>query len=124
MGGFAVTLALPSWLNSSSRFQAGKSEKGNSPGDGHTREAEAAAAAGASADGEATIFKPPEEHLLPSTVFNHHHQELVDNYGKKSRRGTEFQLKLVCVSHTPVQASATFCTRFLQLINKKSQLYL
>lgn len=99
----------------------GKSWRGDSPGDGHTREAEAAAAAGAGGDGEVTIFKPSEEHLLPSTLFNHHHQELVDNYGKKSRRRGEFQLELACVSHMPVQASATSCTAFLQLVLPNQQ---
>lgn len=84
------------------------------------REAKAAAAAGTSADLEATVFKPPEEHLLTSTLFNHHYQELVDNYGKKSRRGRKCQLEL-CVFRIPVQASAAFRPGFLQLELCKQQ---
>lgn len=83
--------------------------KGNSPSDAHTREAKAAAAAGTSADLEVTIFKPPEEQLLTSALFNHHQQELVDNYGKKSKRQRKCQLQLVCASlaclHRPVLPS-------------------
>lgn len=74
--------------------------KGNSPRDAHTGQAQAAATAGPRADLEVTIFKPFQEQLLTPTLFYHHHQELVDDYGKKSRRGRKSQLKLFCPSLT------------------------
>lgn len=70
--------------------------KGNSPSDAHTGQAQAAATAGPRTDLEVTVFKPFQEQLLTPALFNHHHQELVDNYGKKSRRGRKSQLKLSC----------------------------
>lgn len=86
-GGPCCKPGLAKWAEFQQPFSSWEILKGNSPSDAHAREAKAAAAAGTGADLEVTIFKPLEEQLLTSTIFNHHHQELVDNYGKKSRRG-------------------------------------
>lgn len=98
------------------RFSSWETLKGNSPSDAHTREAKTAAAAGPRADLEATIFEPPEEHLLAPALFNHHHQELVDNYGKKTRRERKRQLERTSCLPLAHACTGQSCPGFLNFL--------
>lgn len=122
--GLCCKLGLAKLAESQQPFCSWENLKDNSPSDAHTREAKAAAAAGTGADLEVTIFKTLEEQLLTSALFNHHHQELVDNYGKKSRRGRKCQLERACAGQCCLlsrvfTACALQSTKILALAVKK-----
>lgn len=113
---------LQAWLARLAEFQLQFSSwetlKGNSPSDAHAGEAKAAAAAGPCADLEAIIFKPPEEQLLAPALFNHHHQELVDNYGKKPRRGRKRQLEQTSCLPLAHACTGQSCPGFLNFLSR------